>query len=564
MTRFDTDVLIVGAGPVGLTLAIDLGRRGVRCTVIERNLAPSPHPKMERCNARTMEIYRRLGIEPAIRAAGYPSSYPMDVFIVTRLIDPPLLHLPYPSVDELKARSRACTDGREPLEPYQLISQYTLEPLLKRVAENTPNVTVHFGCEFRSFEQDDEGVTVQTQPIAAPATHDMAALAGELTLRARYLVGCDGGSSAVRKQLGIRLEGEADLLQLWQALFVCDDLYERIPIGRGRHFHVADNRNTQLIVQDSCRHFTLHTVAENEEEIRDRFERIVGMPVQYQMLSANRWTQHLLVAERYRERRVLLAGDSAHLMIPTGGLGMNTGVGDAIDLAWKLAGTLQGWGGPNLLESYASERRQLGLRNVGGSRYASRGRRAWRSTWRPEITEDSAAGAEARANLARIADVEQRKTNELLGIELGYRYVDSPIICEPGHALADPTDSVAAPDPDAITYTPSTWPGSRMPNQWLADGSALQDRLGSGYALLVLEPHTGGDAATPARHAIEQLVSAFATRAAPLEVHRLNEPAIRANAGHALVLLRPDLHVAWRGDTLPDDVAALADRLTGH
>ncbi len=564
MTPFDTDVLIVGAGPVGLTLAIDLGRRGVRCTIVERNLAPSPHPKMERCNARTMEIYRRLGIEPAIRAAGYPTSHPMDVFIVTRLVDPPLLHLPYPSVDELKARSALCTDGREPLEPYQLISQYTLEPLLKRIAENTPNVTVQFGCEFKSFDQDDEGVTAHAQLVAAPATHGMAAMSGDITLRARYLVGCDGGSSAIRKQLGIRLEGEADLLQLWQALFVCDDLYERIPIGRGRHFHVADNRNTQLIVQDSCRHFTLHTVAENEAEIRTRFEQMVGMPVKYEMLSANRWTQHLLVAERYNDRRVLLAGDSAHLMIPTGGLGMNTGVGDAIDLGWKLAGTLQGWGGPRLLESYASERRQLGIRNVGGSRYASRGRRAWRSAWRPDIAEPTASGAETRANLARIADVEQRKTNELLGIELGYRYTDSPIICEPGHPLADADDPASAPDPDAITYTPSTWPGSRMPNQWLADGTALQDSLGNGYTLLVLgaepRPAEGSAPAAP----VAALAAAFARWGAPLAIRHLSEPSIRTLATRAMLLLRPDLHIAWRGDTLPMDVGALADRVTGH
>jgi hypothetical protein len=366
----------------------------------------------------------------------------------------------------------------------------------------------------------------------------------------------------VRKQLGIKLDGEADLLQLWQALFTCDDLYERIPIGRGRHFHVADRQNTQLIVQDSCRHFTLHTVAENEDEIRTRFEHIVGMPVRYKMLSANRWTQHLLVADRYRDRRVLLAGDSAHLMIPTGGLGMNTGVGDAIDLGWKLAATLAGWGGPALLDAYASERRQLGLRNVGGSRYASRGRRAWRSTWSPEITETGPAGDAARARLAAVADVEQRKTNELLGIELGYRYVDSPLVCEPGHPLADPAEAALAgqgPDPDAILYTPSTWPGSRLPNQWLADGQALQDRLGPGYTLLVLAGSTSETETGTAR-----LATAFATLRAPLDIRHQPEPGLRTLAGRNLLLVRPDLHIVWRGDTLPSDTIALARRVTGH
>ena len=577
-----TDVLIVGAGPVGLTLAIDLGQRGIRCTVVERNLAPSPHPKMERCNARTMEIYRRLGLAETIRDAGYPRDYPMDVFIVTRLVDPPLLHLPYPSVQALKERSRDDFSGKEPLEPYQLISQYTLEPLLKRAAEALPNVTVCYGHEFVQFSQHADQVEAMVRVLpgapaiigaaAASANRALARASGatdaaggkgsvstaeprEITLRARYLIGCDGGGSTVRKQLGIHLEGEADLLQLWQALFTCDDLYGRIPIGRGRHFHVADNRNTQLIVQDSCRHFTLHTVAADEAEIRQRFEHMVGMPVRYEMLSANRWTQHLLVAERYREGRILLAGDSAHLMIPTGGLGMNTGIGDAVDLAWKLAATLHGWGGPGLLDAYASERRQIGLRNVAASRYASRGRRAWRSTWRPEIADATEAGAQARAHLAQIADVEQRKTNELLGIELGYRYVDSPLICAPGQPLSGEANATAvAPDPDAILYEPHAWPGARMPHQWLPDGSALQDRLRGGYTLLKFGGNVDGS----------PLAAAFSRFGAPLDVQTIDTPWTRALVGYDLVLLRPDLHIVWRGDTLPRDPGALAARATGH
>jgi len=151
----DTDVLIVGAGPTGLTLAVDLGRRGIRCTIIEQKEAPQFLPKMERCNARTMEIYRRIGIVDRIRAAGLPSHCPMDVFIVLSLVEPPLLHLPYPSVDEARALTTATNDGSQPLEPYQLISQYTLEPVLKEIAEEFPSVTVRYGCEFLSFAQDE-------------------------------------------------------------------------------------------------------------------------------------------------------------------------------------------------------------------------------------------------------------------------------------------------------------------------------------------------------------------------------------------------------------------------
>src|ERR1700733_11841832 len=151
----DTDVLIVGAGPTGLTLAIDLGRQGVKCTLIEQKPAPQFLPKMERCNARTMEIYRRMGLADRIRAAGLPAECPMDVFIVTSILEPPLLHLPYPSVAEAKKEIAASTDASLPLEPYQLISQYTLEPLLKAVAEELPGVTVRYGTEFLDFTERD-------------------------------------------------------------------------------------------------------------------------------------------------------------------------------------------------------------------------------------------------------------------------------------------------------------------------------------------------------------------------------------------------------------------------
>jgi 2-polyprenyl-6-methoxyphenol hydroxylase-like FAD-dependent oxidoreductase len=531
----DTEVLIVGAGPTGLTLAIDLGQRGIRCTLIEQKDSPQLLPKMERCNARSMEIYRRMGFVEQIRSAGLPAHCSMDVFIVTSLVDPPLLRLPYPSVAEAKAEIAARNDGTLPLEPYQLISQYTLEPLLKRVAEALPCVTVRYGCELVSFEQDADGVTAHVHTGKTTSA-----------IRARYLAGCDGGASAVRKRLGIKLEGEGNLLQLRQALYRCDDLYERIPIGQGRHYHVADDRSTQLIVQDSTRHFTLHSVVEQDSDMAAMFEQTVAMPVNYEMLYVGQWKQNLLLAERYQEGRVFLAGDAVHLVIPTGGLGMNTGVGDAIDLSWKLAATLQGWGGPALLASYEIERRQVGERNVAASRFATVGRRKWRAAYKPYIRDHTPEGATTRANLARIADVEQRKTNEMIGAELGYRYADSPLIWpEPG----------GPPEQHFMDYVPTTWPGARLPHVWLDDGSALQDRIVSGYTLLRL----GGTQADTA--ALER---AFHDLAAPLDVLRVNDAAPRDIYGHDLLLLRPDMHVAWRGQTLPADPAGLAALATGN
>jgi 2-polyprenyl-6-methoxyphenol hydroxylase-like FAD-dependent oxidoreductase len=534
-SALDTQVIVVGAGPVGLTLAIDLGRRGVRCILLEQKGAPQFLPKMERCNARTMEIYRRLGIAERIRDAGFPREAPMDVFIVTSLIEPPLLHLPYPSVAQAQEQIAACQDGSLPLEPYQLISQYTLEPLLKSVAESIPNVDVRYGCEFISFEQDAGSVRARVK------TGDGATA----ELRALYLVGCDGGSSPVRRQLGIKLQGEANLLQLRQALYRCDDLFERIRIGKGRHYHVADAHSTFLIVQDSTRHFTLHSVVDSDADMKSMFEATVAMPVQYEMLSCAPWRQNLLLADSYGQGRIFLAGDAVHLVIPTGGLGMNSGVGDAVDLAWKLAATLQGWGGPNLLASYEIERRQIGARNVEASRQASRGRRAWRAAWRPNIRDHTPEGAATRANLTRIADVEQRKSNEMIGAELGYRYRNSPLIWpEAGEGPAD----------DLMKYVPTTWPGARLPHLWLGDGTALHDHIGEGYTLLRL-------AGAPANS--EPLARAFASYGAPFTVLDIGEAHPRDIYGCDLLLLRPDLHVVWRGNRL-DDPAKLAAIATGH
>src|SRR6476469_6003414 len=534
----DTQVLIVGAGPTGLTLAIDLGRRGVRCIVIEQKEAPQFLPKMERCNARTMEIYRRMGIAEKVRAAGLPAHCPMDIFIVTSLIEPPRVHHVHPSVAEAKARIAKSENCSEPLERYQLISQYTLEPLLKSIAETLPRVTVRYGCELISFAQDASSVVAQVK------TSDGASSA----LRAAYLVGCDGGGSLVRRQLDIKLNGEANIQQLRQALYYCEELYERIPIGKGRHYHVADAEGSFLIVQDSTRHFTLHSVVDRDEDMATMFERVVAMPVKYEMLYVGQWKMNLLLADRYGEGRGFLAGDAVHLVIPTGGLGMNTGVGDAIDLSWKLAATLQGWGGPNLLASYETERRQVGARNVAASGFATQGRRRWRALYRPEIREPTPAGTALREALARVADVEQHKATEMIGAELGYRYDGSPLIAaEPGEG----------PEHDFMTYVPTTWPGARLPHVWLDDGRAMQDRIdyGHGYTLLRL----GGTKADAAG-----LQRGFAAIGAPLQILDVADTRPRDIYGYDLFLLRPDMHVVWRGNEAPPEPAKLAALATGH
>jgi hypothetical protein len=276
------------------------------------------------------------------------------------------------------------------------------------------------------------------------------------------------------------------------------------------------------------------------------FSRSLGMPIEFEMLSVNEWTQHLLCAERYSEGRVFIAGDAAHLVIPTGGLGMNTGVGDVIDLSWKLAATLAGWGGPNLLASYDNERRPVGLRNVKASRSAMTGRQSWRAAYHPDIRKNTTEGTAIRAEMAARFDLEQRKVTEILGIEAGYRYAGSPIVWpEPGDG----------PEPDSRQYVPTTLPGARLPHVWLKDGTPVHDHLGSGYTLLRLGETTADTTS---------LERALRASRAPLDVFEIKDDTARDIYGYDLLLVRPDLHVAWRGNVLPKQAEEVAAVATGR
>ena len=250
--------------------------------------------------------------------------------------------------------------------------------------------------------------------------------------------------------------------------------------------------------------------------------------------------------EQYEVGRVFIAGDAAHLVIPTGGLGMNTGVGDATDLSWKLTATLAGWGGQHLLASYEKERRPIGIRNVKASRAAMDGRSSWRAVYHPNILKDTSEGEAIRAEMVARFNVEQRKVTDILGIEAGYRYVSSPIVWpEPG----------AGPDPTNPHYVPTTWPGARLPHVWLNDGTALHDQLGAGYSLLRL-----GNTKVNTTN----LECAMRETGAPLDVLDVASEAARDIYGYDLLLVRPDLHVAWRGNQFSEHAEEIAVTVTGQ
>jgi 2-polyprenyl-6-methoxyphenol hydroxylase-like FAD-dependent oxidoreductase len=536
------EILIIGAGPIGLTLALDLGLRGIEVMLVDSKADLLRLPKMERSNPRTMEIFRRLGIADEIRAAGYPADVPMDVCIVTSMAEPPLLHQKYPSVAETRARIAASHDGTMPREPYQLISQYTLEPILLARVKTLPNVTLRFQTEFVSLTQDENQVTVTLRNLADDELEVM---------RVPYVAACDGASSPVRKELGIKMAGAAQLGAVTNVFFRCEDLFEKATVPPGRHYCFAGlgaggGAAGTLIVQDDRKHFAYHTVTPPTGDLAQEIRRLTGLDIQPEILHAGTWVQHMLVAERHSLGRVFLAGDANHIYIPAGGLGMNTGIGDAINLGWKLAAVLRGSGGAGLLESYHDERGAVARRNIAAVAHAVDGVRQWRGMpITNEIRLDTEAGRAMRESFTRTAEPLNRRVYEMHGADFGYRYVSAVICDEPGEP----------PEDDSYRYQPSTWPGAHLPHVWLEPGVGLFDVLGLGYTLLRLGDHAADTA---------PLAAVFAEREIPLKILEIDSAEIREVYQRDLVLVRPDLHVAWRGDELPNDVTALAARVTGH
>jgi 2-polyprenyl-6-methoxyphenol hydroxylase-like FAD-dependent oxidoreductase len=544
-------VLIAGGGPAGLTLAISLGQLGIRCELVDARPAPARVPGAQRCGARAMEIFRRLGVSGRLRDAGLPGEAPLDVLICAGSLATPLVRHRYPQVAEVLSAGFEVNDGTMPLEPHAIISQYTLEPLLREVAESTPGVTVRFGAELIDFALVGDAVTAMVQTGSRLRT-----------VRAEYLVGCDGADSTVRATLGIELRGETRQA-LRQALIYCPDLYERLQGARAVQYEFVGDHPCTLLVQDDTQHFALHA-PKGGAPMPAVFEAVAGQqPLGYKILHEGEWAQHLLLAERYSggqgdgSDRVFLAGDAAHPASTAGGLGLSIAVADAADLAWKLAGTLDGWGGPVLLQSYEMERRPVAAHAITASLATAQAERRWRAEWRPEILRDTPAGVNSRLRLTQAA-AEERWLADLPGVERGYRYTGSAVIAP---AQGTPRGGPDGPDPAGYRYAPTTWPGARLPHIWLDDGTPLHDKLGNVYTLLLLPVSADAGALGYA----SQLASAFAQFGAPLDVVEVTSTTAQAvYAGHRLILVRPDLHVAWRsGDSRPP-AAALAGLVTGN
>jgi 2-polyprenyl-6-methoxyphenol hydroxylase-like FAD-dependent oxidoreductase len=532
-------VLIAGGGPVGLTLALELASRNVPCMVIERAVEPTRFPKMDITNARSMELFRRLGIATALRKVAVPEDNVFDVAWITTLTGHELHRFHYPSVTEARRRIREQNDGSQPAEPAMRVSQVVIEPELRRALTSARHVSVRYGVALESFVQDEAGVTATVRDADTGVAEE---------IRCAYLIGCDGGSSRVREVLGIALSGTPRIGQRFMVHFRSKALHVLQP--RGVTWHNQSLRGT-IIAQDDKETWTLQTgipgfrdVAPEGVDPHKLLNAIAGTDFDYDILLTSAWTPHLLLADSYGAGRVFMAGDSIHQVNPTGGYGMNTGIGDAVDLGWKLAAVHHGFASHALLQSYESERRPVGRRNLEGSKAHTAARVKVAAMYQANeamLFDRTSRGDAVRAAIGAQIAAHGNAENESWGIEWGYCYADSPIIC------SDPDGFI---QDDTLRYIPTTTPGTRLPCVYLDDGRCLFDLLGPWFTLLVF-----GNADATA------FVNAAARRGVPLKVLAIDEPQLSGIYERKMVLVRPDQHVAWRGNSVEDADAVLARAL---
>lgn len=538
-----TPVLIVGGGMVGLTLAVELGSRDVPCILISDGPSTATHPQGNTLNSRTMEHYRRLGLSADIRAAGLPGDHATDVVYATRFADWELARLPMPSTDE-KFADPVHTEFTP--EPIHRANFFYVEPILKRRADELPSVDVRFGHRLIAFEQDPGRVTATVENDAGQET----------TITSDWLVGCDGARSTVRQSLGIGYGGKGGEDETFMrgrmlSTYVdAPDLLDLMAFPPGWHYWTVneDARSSIATLDAKGKYVVLTRMPPGEDETTvdaaAAFLATVGADIPVEVLSVKSWMAGLaLVADEYQDRRVLMAGDSVHLFTPTGGFGMNTGVDDAANMGWKLAAVVHGWAPPALLDTYAAERRPIGLRNTAMShQFAS----AVAGLDVPAELEDrSPEGDAARARVgAHLATFTEEFRS--LGIQLGARYDGSALIA---------ADNTVPPADSPFEYTPSSVPGGRAPHHWLSPGRSLLDRLSSGFTLLRL---------SPAAPNAEDLIAAAGRASIPLQQVDIEDEAVRDDYQADLVLVRPDHHIAWRGNTTPDEPTELLAQLVGH
>jgi 2-polyprenyl-6-methoxyphenol hydroxylase-like FAD-dependent oxidoreductase len=540
-----SDVLIVGAGPVGLTLAIDLAWRGIDVTVVEtRAAAAAPEPKCNHVAARTMEIFRRLGLAEKVRNAGLPADYPHDISYRTTFTGTELTRIPIPCRrDRFTAKDGPDCNWPTP-EPPHRINQIFLEPILFEHAAAQPRIRIINRTSAEDVVVEERSASVALRDLDTGTVR---------RLSCRYLIGCDGARSVVRKAIGAELSGDAIVQRVQSTYIRAPDLIDRQGCERAWGTGAINPRRSGMVYAiDGRERWLLHNYLKPGEVDFDSVDRDacirtilgVGADFEYQIISKEDWYGRRLIAEKFRRRCAFIAGDAAHIWVPYAGYGMNAGIADAMNLSWLLAAHLNGWAPSAILDAYEAERWPITSQV---SRFAMSHAEAEirRRGAVPEAIEDAGPSGEmARRDVGRLTYEINVQQYACAGLNFGTYYDRSPIIAY---------DGSEHPAYTMNSYTPSTVPGCRTPHLWCEDGRSLYDAMGPEFTLLRFDPAV--DAAA--------LQDAARRRGVPLKVLDIERPTAAIFCGGGLVLSRPDQHVAWRGDSLPADPLALIDRVRG-
>jgi 2-polyprenyl-6-methoxyphenol hydroxylase-like FAD-dependent oxidoreductase len=534
-----TQVLIAGGGPCGLMLANELGRRGIATLLVDAKPSTAFNPQANATQARTMEHFRRLGFAGEVRALGLPPDHPTDIAYFTRYAGYELARLSLPTAAQAVRNVKTMTGSWSAAELPHRVSQKFVEQVLRRHAESHPTNAVRYGWNLLSFEETGAQVEALVQPVAGGPVQKVVA---------QFLVGADGPRSLVRNTLGIAWGGgtgvRRDFMggQMFAVYLRAPAFYDVLPHARAwMYVSVNAQRRAFMASVDGQSEFAFHAAvhegedadAWTQDDARRVFQEALGREIPVEVLSFGTWTAgHSLVAQSFGRGRVFLAGDAAHLFTPTGGLGYNTAVEDAVNLGWKLAQVLRGTSPPSLLDTYELERKPLALRNTGYARHFADSVGLFPA--RPVLEEDSSAGAAARRAAAEHLAAHVRLEFNIPGVTFGGRYDGSPLVVPDG----------TSPPPDtANAYEPTACPGGRPPHAWLEDGRSLFDTFHAEWTLLALGPEPPD--AKPFTDA---------ARALGLDLRVVRHPSrsLRDLYKASLALVRPDQIVAWRGDAAHD------------
>lgn len=537
MTQSRVEVLIIGAGPVGLAAALELGLRGRKVLVIEQNERGGLQPRAKSTNIRSMAHMRRWGIADRIRdASPLPADYPASVVFATRLFGFPIAQF-----DNVFFASRERSPDFP--EPAQWIPQYTVEAVLRQRLSEIPSVTVQFNTRLESLVQYDDRVVASLIKGATNSAY---------TVEAEYMIGADGAHSTTRRLLGIKYEGDHAYMANFLAIYRAPGLLETHPQARALSYWLVNPQSAGVTgPMDKGDKWFFSTQLRkgvepyNREEAKQKILQALGHEVPIEVLETDVWHAHKLIATSYRDKRVFLAGDACHLHPPMGGYGMNQGIGDAVDLGWKLDAVLQGWGNAELLASYENERKPVHRMYIeeATENYAF----VTHHMVNDRLELDNQEGMQARSALGERISAGKPREFRPIGAILGYTYNPSEIIV---------SDGSEAPSHDPLRYEPSSRPGALLPHMWLADGTSIYDHLGQGYTLLQIGKEEAGD--------VETIRTSARNLRFPLTTLVVEETEAVERYGARLILVRPDQHVAWKGNAIPANPRALLLTLSGH